>query len=86
MELYYEPSVSAYILLQEVMNELRVKKPIEEIRKNCNVKKILRKCNKIIDERYPDEDYREKLKFFIANTFSNDFNVYFDDLSVQNVN
>ncbi|MCB0730797.1 MAG: hypothetical protein KDC88_07170 [Ignavibacteriae bacterium] len=69
MELFYETSLSAYILFQEVARELNIKETPEESRRNGNFKRILTRCNKIIDRRYVDEEQRIKLKTYIENIF-----------------
>ncbi|MCB9209443.1 MAG: hypothetical protein H6609_08680 [Ignavibacteriales bacterium] len=69
MELFYETSLSAYILFQEVVRELNIKETPEESRRNGNFKRILTRCNKIIDRRYVDEEQRIKLKTYIENIF-----------------
>jgi hypothetical protein len=69
MELSYETSLSAYILLQEVERDLNIKETPEESRRNGNFKKILLRCNKIIERRYPNEEQQIKLKTYIENIF-----------------
>ncbi len=69
MELYYETSLSAYILLQEVKKELDIRETPEESLKNGNYKKIIKRCYKVIEERYPDLKNQERLKHYISNIF-----------------
>lgn len=69
MDLFYETSLSAYILVQEVTRELNIKETPEESRRNGNFKKILARCNKIIERRYPTEEQQIKLKTYIENIF-----------------
>ncbi len=69
MELSYETSLSAYILLKEVERELNIKETPEESRRNGNFKKILMRCNKIIEKRYHNEEQQIKLKTYIENIF-----------------
>jgi|APLow6443716910_1056828.scaffolds.fasta_scaffold430196_2 hypothetical protein len=69
MELYYETSLSAYILLQEVEKELNIRETPEESRRNGNFKKILMRCNKVIEKRYTNEEQQIKLKTYIENIF-----------------
>lgn len=69
MELYYETSLSAYILLQEVERELNIKETPEESRRNGNFKRILMRCNRVIEKRYPNEEQQIKLKTYIENIF-----------------
>lgn len=72
MDLFYETSLSAYILLQEVTRELNIKETPEESRRNGNFKKILVRCNKIIENRYATEEQQIKLKTYIENIFYQD--------------
>jgi len=72
MELSYVTSLSAYILLQEVKKELNIRETPEESRRNGNFKKILLKCNKTIEKRYPNEEQQIKLKTYIENIFFQD--------------
>lgn len=72
MELIYVTSLSAYILLHEVAKELNIKETPEESRRNGNVKRILMRCNKIIDRRYRKEEQQIKLKTYIENIFYQD--------------
>jgi hypothetical protein len=72
MELFYETSLSAYILLQEVVKELNIKETPEESRRNGNFKRILLRCNKVIEKRYPIEEQQIKLKTYIENIFFQD--------------
>ena len=70
MELYYETSLSAYILLQEVIKELNLRESLEESRRNGNFKRIILKCEKIIEKRYPQKEQQIRLKTYIENIFS----------------
>jgi hypothetical protein len=72
MELFYETSLSAYILVQEVTKELNIKETPEESRRNGNFKRILMRCNKIIERRYPNVEHQIKLKTYIENVFYQD--------------
>ena len=70
MELYYETSLSAYILIQEVIKDLNIKETLEESKKNGNFKRIMRKCEKIVEKRYPHKEQQIKLKTYIENIFT----------------
>ncbi len=72
MELFYETSLSAYILLQEVVKDLNIKETPEESRRNGNFKRILMCCNKVIEKRYPIKEQQIKLKTYIENIFYQD--------------
>ncbi len=69
MELFYETSLSAYILLQEVSRDLEIKETPEESRRNGNFKRILKRCNRVIERRYPNEEQQIRLKTYIENIF-----------------
>ncbi len=69
MEAYYDASVTASILLQEVMKEMKIKKTPEECCKDGTDKKIFRKCAKIIEREYSDPDYQELLKLYVSSYF-----------------
>ncbi len=79
MESYYEPSISAYILLQDVMNEMKIHTSLDECRKSGIDKKIIQRCNRLIDKTFKNEKKREILKHFIASSFSNNMNTYMED-------
>jgi hypothetical protein len=71
MELYYEVSLSAYILLHEVIKELKIYDTFEESRQNGNYKKILQRCNQIIETRY-SEVKQKILKLYIETILINE--------------
>ncbi len=70
MELYYETSLSAYILIREVSKELNINESPEESKKNGNAQKIIKECYRKIEKRYPEKEDQEKLKKYISNVFS----------------
>jgi hypothetical protein len=72
MEAYYDASLTASILLQEVMKELKIRHNPCECCKNGLDKKIFRKCKKIIEKEYADKDYQELLKLYISSYFIED--------------
>lgn len=69
MELYYETSLSAYILLNEVKKELNIKENPAESLRNGNFKRILMQCNKVIEKRYNKKEQQIKIKTYIENIF-----------------
>jgi hypothetical protein len=69
MELYYETSLSAYILLNEITKELNIKENPEESLRNGNFKRILMQCNKVIEKRYNKKEQQIKIKTYIENIF-----------------
>ncbi len=76
MEAYYDASLTASILLQEVMKELRIKISPGKCCKNGLDKKIFRKCKRIIEKEYNDRKYQELLKLYISS--------YFIDETIEN--
>jgi len=72
MEAYYDASLTASILVQEVMKELRIRISPGECCKNGLDKKIFRKCKRIIEKEYSDKDYQELLKLYISSYFVED--------------
>lgn len=72
MEAYYDASITASILVQEVMKELKVKIPPYKCCKNGLDKKIFRKCKQIIEKEYSDRQYQELLKLYVSSYFVED--------------
>lgn len=72
METYYDASLTASILVQEVMKELRVKGSPSECCKNGLDKKIFNKCKRIIEKEYSDRSFQEVLKLYISSYFVED--------------
>lgn len=72
MEAYYDASVTASILVQEVMKELKVKIPPYKCCKNGLDRKIFRKCKQIIEKEYSDRNYQELLKLYVSSYFVED--------------
>ncbi|MCB0731504.1 MAG: hypothetical protein KDC88_10760 [Ignavibacteriae bacterium] len=69
MEAYYDASLTASILLQEVMKEMRIKVNPGECCKNGLDKKIFKKCKSVIEKEYSDKDYQDLLKLYISSYF-----------------
>lgn len=69
MEVYYDASITASILVQEVMKELKINLSPGKCCKNGLDKKIFRKCKRIIEKEYTDKDYQELLKLYISSYF-----------------
>ncbi|MEE9430575.1 MAG: hypothetical protein V3V16_06010 [Melioribacteraceae bacterium] len=69
MELHYETSLSAYILLNEIEKDLGIKETPEESRKNGNFKRILKYCNRVIEKRYTSQEHQIRLKTYVENIF-----------------
>ena len=79
MNTYYEPSISAYILLEEVTKSLNIFEPPEVSLINGNVNKIIQSCNAIIDANEDKKNTRELLKYYIARSFFNDYDLGIED-------
>jgi hypothetical protein len=79
MKSYYEPSISAYILLNEVSKSLKINEAPEISVQNGNAKKIIRKCNQIIERQYHETKMREILKYYIAHSFFEDYSLETDE-------
>lgn len=69
MEAYYDASLTASILVQEVMKELKIKLTPGECCQNGLDKKIFRKCKRIIEKEYADKTYQDLLKLYISSYF-----------------
>ncbi|MBL1213115.1 MAG: hypothetical protein HND52_07155 [Ignavibacteriae bacterium] len=76
MELYYDENLAAQILLNEVLKELKLSGKTEEIVKNSNIERILRKLNRIIKRRYSVVK-QGVLKKNIFSILRNDYGIQF---------
>lgn len=72
MEAYYDASLTASILLHEVMKELRIKLTPGKCCKNGLDKKIFNKCKRIIEKEYTDKNFQDLLKLYISSYFIDD--------------
>lgn len=83
MEVYYDASVVASILVQEVMKELKIRVTPGECCKKGLDKKIFNRCKRIIEKEYTDKDYQELLKLYVSSFFIdetlNDEGLVYDD-------
>ena len=102
MEAYYDASLTASILVQEVMKELKINLAPGECCKNGLDKKIFKKCKGIIEKEYADKEYQELLKLYVSSFFveetmddtgivyedidENDFESEFDDWFDESIN
>jgi hypothetical protein len=69
MEAYYDASLTASILVQEVMKDLKINSTPCECCKNGLDKKIFKKCRSIIEKEYSDKDYQDLLKLYVSSFF-----------------
>ncbi len=84
METYYTPSISAYILLNEVLDLLKIEETPEKSVRNGNVNKIISSCNKIIEHNYSDGNVKELLKYYIARSYFDDYTLEIEE-EFQNI-
>ena len=75
MKTYYEPSISAYNILQEVTRSLNITETPEVSLTNGNVNKIIQNCNAIIDSNDTEKNTKELLKYYIARSFFEDYDL-----------
>ena len=79
METYFEQSISAYRLINQVTKSLEIDEaPIESVQ-NGNVSKIISMCIQIIDNNYEEKKTRELLKYYVAHSFFEDYDLESDD-------
>lgn len=72
MEAFYDASLTASILVQEVMKELNINLTPSQCCKNGLDKKIFKHCKKIIEKKYKDKEYQELLKLYVSSFFVED--------------
>ncbi len=69
MEAYYDASITANLLLQQVLQDLKITEPIENCIKTGLDKRIFKECRRRIERKFEDKKFQELLKFFIASYF-----------------
>lgn len=79
MKTYYEPSISAYNLLKEVTRSLNITETPEVSLTNGNVNKIIQNCNAIIDSNETEKITKELLKYYIARSFFEEYDLGIED-------
>ncbi|MCP5061417.1 MAG: hypothetical protein GY936_03015 [Ignavibacteriae bacterium] len=79
MKTYYEPSIFAYNLLQEVTKSLNITETPEVSLTNGNVNKIIQNCNAIIDSKETETNTKELLKYYIVRSFFEDYDLGIED-------
>ena len=75
METYFEPSISAYFLINEVSKKLSIDEIPETSVMNGNAKKIISECVRIIETNYNEKRTRELLKYYVAHSFFEDYDL-----------
>ena len=79
MESYFEQSISAYKLVNQVTRSMRIDELPEMSVQNGNVEKIILECTRIIEENYTDKRVRELLKYYVAHSFFEDYDIENDE-------
>jgi len=79
MNTYYELSITAYILLQEVTKSLNIFEAPEVSVANGNLSRIIQSCNELIEANEPKQKTRELLKYYIVRSFFEDYDLGVED-------
>lgn len=69
MEAYYDASITANLLLQQVLQDLKITEPIDKCVRYGLDKKIFKECRRRIEQKFEDKKYQELLKLFVASYF-----------------
>ena len=75
LETYFEQSISAYKLIEAVTKSLQINETPEISVMNGNVQKIILECNNIIENSYNEKRTRELLKYYVAHSFFEDYDL-----------
>ncbi len=78
MNSYLEPSIHAYKLLNQVTQSLNIHESPEISVQNGNAGKIIASCNKTIEANYNEKKTKELLKYYIACSFFEDYNLEYE--------
>jgi len=78
---YFEHSISAYFVLAEVYEMLEIDEIPSKSVQNGNVSKIISEGNKIIDAKFCEKGTKELLKYYIARSFFDDYDIEGDDFT-----
>ena len=65
MEIHYAEFLSASNIYNEVINEIQKTKSLDELPKRSLYNRILKNCNRIITERFPDFSKQEEIRYCI---------------------
>ena len=79
MESYFENSIAAYKLISEVLKSLKIDETPADSVLNGNVSKIIQRCIEIIDENYEERKTRELLKYYVAHSYFEDYDLESDE-------
>lgn len=78
MNSYFEQSISAYKLVKHVTKAMKIEETPEISVQNGNVQKIISECNRIIEENYQSKRTKELLKYYVAHSFFEDYDIEID--------
>ena len=78
---YFKHSISAYFVLAEVYEMLKIDEIPSKSVQNGNVSKIFSEGNKIINAKFGEKGTRELLKYYMARSFFDDYDVEGDDFT-----
>lgn len=76
---YFEKSISAYKLINQVTKSLEIDEAPETSVQNGNVQKIISVCFKYIEDNYESKKTRELLKYYVAHSFFEDYDLESDE-------
>ena len=76
---YFEKSISAYKLINQVTKALKIDETPEISVQNGNANKIISICFKHIDKNVPNKKSRELLKYYVAHSFFEDYDLENDE-------
>lgn len=79
METYFEQSISAYKLINQVLKSLEINEAPEMSVMNGNVNKIISTCIRIIEDSYSEKRTRELLKYYVVHSYFEDYDLESDD-------
>jgi len=72
---YFEKSISAYKLVNQVTKSLEIDEAPEISVQNGNVQKIISVCFRFIEDNYESKNTRELLKYYVAHSFFEDYDL-----------
>ncbi|PID61979.1 MAG: hypothetical protein CR986_02300 [Ignavibacteriae bacterium] len=75
MHPYLEHSFSAYKIVTEVSKSMKIDEAPAASVVNGNAQKIINKCVQIIEENYEGKKIKELLKYYIAHSFFEDYDL-----------
>lgn len=79
METYFEQSISAYKLINQVLKSLQINEAPQISVMNGNASKIISTCIEIIENSYSEKRTRELLKYYVAHSYFEDYDLESDE-------